>query len=115
MPFKDPELKKNYRRKWYAKNKESEKAHVKKRKLKIKKWFYEYKNRLSCSNCGEASPATLEFHHKSRNKKENEIGLMVNDGFSILKITEEIKKCEVLCANCHRKLHYKESTNLKSY
>ena len=107
MPFKDPDYRKRYRREWYSKNKKSEKEHVKKRKLKIKNWFKEYKNNLSCLKCGENHFATLEFHHQNRNKKEKNIGLMVNDGFSKKKILSEIRKCNVLCANCHRKIHSK--------
>ena len=109
MPFKDPEYRRKYRREWYKKNKESEKKHVKRRKLEIKKWFKNYKKSLFCKKCSEKHPATLDFHHKSKNEKEREIGFMVNDGYSIKKIKQEIKKCEVLCANCHRKIHYKNN------
>lgn len=107
MPFKDLEKRREYRRKWYSKNKNSEKIHVKRRKIKIKNWFKEYKKNLTCSNCSENHIAALEFHHKINNKKEGNIGNMVNDGFSIKKILEEIDKCIILCANCHRKIHYK--------
>ena len=111
MPFKDPEYRRKYRRKWYSKNKESEKGHVRRRKLEIKKWFAEYKKKLSCSECDENHPATIEFHHKEENQKEKGIAIMVNDGCSIKKISEEMRKCEVLCSNCHRKLHYKKRIN----
>ena len=111
MPFKDPEYRREYRKKWYAKNKESEKAHVKRRKLELKKWFFNYKKTLFCSKCKENHIAALEFHHKKGYKKEGAIINLVNDGYSIKKIAEEIKKCEVLCSNCHKKLHYKERNN----
>ena len=106
MPFKNPEYRRKYRRKWYTKNKESEKAHVRRRKLELKKWYQSYKKKLSCLKCSESHPATLEFHHKIRRSKKNDVGILVNDGYSISIILEEIKKCKVLCANCHRKLHY---------
>ena len=109
MPFKDPEYRRKYRRKWYARNKESEKAHVRRRKLEIKKWFKDYKKNLKCSKCSESHIATLEFHHKSKKNKENQIAIMVNDGCSIDKIKGEISKCQILCANCHRKIHYKNN------
>jgi len=31
---------------------------------------------------------------------------MVSEAYSIKKIKEEIKKCNIFCANCHRKKHY---------
>ena len=109
MPFKDIDKRRKYRREWYSKNKDSEKEHVKKRKNQLKKWFRGYKRNMFCSICLEKHPAIIEFHHKNPHKKEKNIGLMVNDGFSKKKILEEIKKCQVLCANCHRKKHYKNN------
>ena len=52
-------------------------------------------------------PATLDFHHKS-NKKDS-ISNMVVNGYSISKINKEIKKCQILCSNCHRKVHYQNN------
>ena len=113
MPFRDSEYRRKYRRKWYSQNKESEKQHVYKRKRYLKNWFLDFKKNLNCSKCNENHPATLEFHHKKEHKKEKAIGDMVDDGYSIKKILEEIKKCEVLCSNCHKKLHY-NNKNLKT-
>ena len=111
MPFRDPEYRRKYRREWYAKNKESEKAHVKRRKLEIRKWFQNYKRGLVCSKCIEDHPATLEFHHRFNQKKEKAIENMVDDGCAIKRILMEIKKCEIVCANCHKKLHYDKRIN----
>lgn len=106
MPYKDPEKRRAYRRKWYSKNKDTEKEHVRKRKAKIRKWFSSHKKNLKCFKCNENHPATLEFHHKSNNK-EMGVGKMVAEGSSINRILNEIKKCCVLCANCHKKEHYR--------
>jgi len=107
MPLKDPEKRREYRRKWYKGNSKSEIAHVKRRKQEIRKWFIEFKKNLKCSVCSESHPATIEFHHKSGENKENEIGFMVGHGYSIESIRKEIEKCQVVCANCHRKIHHK--------
>ena len=104
MPFKDPEKKNAYRRKWYSLNSESEKNHVARRKRQLRKWLEDYKRNIKCTICGENHPATLDFHHKS--DKKFIISFMIANGYSIQKIEEEITKCEVLCSNCHRKLHY---------
>jgi len=112
MPYKDLEKRRLYRRKWYANNKESEKKYVSSRKNKIRTWLAECKCNLSCSKCGEKHPAIIDFHHKG--KKESAIADMVNNGISIEKIKKEINECEVLCANCHRKLHWNKTTKLKN-
>ena len=78
MPYKDREKRLACRRKWYAENKSSEKAHVKKRKDSIRKWFQNYKKSLKCFKCGEDHVATMDFHHNS-GKKENGISKMVAD------------------------------------
>jgi len=107
MPYKDIEKRRACRRRWYAENKESEKTHIKRRKLEIRKWFWEYKARLKCIKCGEDHVSTIDFHHQI-GKKEQAISKMVTDGYSIGKILTELEKCEVLCANCHRKIHFRK-------
>jgi hypothetical protein len=61
-----------------------------------------------CIKCGEKDPCTLDFHHL-RDKHFNisqALRVIKNPStFSIADVEEEIKKCVVLCANCHRKLH----------
>ena len=54
----------------------------------------------------EIHPAIIDFHHKKDKKKEMAISFMVANGYSIAKIKEELSKCQVVCANCHRKIHY---------
>ncbi len=108
MPLKDPEKRRAFRRKWYSENKTSEKAHVKRRKLEIKKWSQEYKSNLKCINCGESHPASIDFHHKT-GEKEHSISKLVAEGYSVERIKKELDKCIVLCANCHRKEHFKNN------
>jgi len=113
MPYKDPEKRRECRRRWYANNKESEKAHINRRKNEIRNWFIDYKSKLKCSKCREDHPATLDFHHKNSKEKEFNVTFMSYFGYSIERIKKEIAKCIILCANCHRKLHYEE--NKKPY
>ena len=56
-----------------------------------------------CCMCGEKDVACLDFHHL-RDKSAEIAKLIENDNLTQIKI--EINKCIVLCANCHRKLHY---------
>ena len=56
--------------------------------------------------CGEARVACLDFHHKDLTSKR--FGLSDGDKHSIKDIDAEIRKCIVVCANCHRILHAEE-------
>lgn len=90
----------------YQNNKE---YYAKRRKInraKTIKWFKEYKATLKCERCGENHPVTLDFHHKDPALKVYQISKISNVSISLLK--KEITKCIILCANCHRKLHYEK-------
>jgi len=89
---------------WYNKHKKSEIAHVQRRKKETRKWLWKYKNELKCSKCLEHHPAIIDFHHRE-GKKEKGVAQMIIDGYSIERIKQELSKCDVLCSNCHRKLH----------
>src|SRR5262249_4070916 len=75
-------------------------------KEKFRRWLMELKESMGCSLCPERHPACLLFHHREPNHKDFEIGdaMLVR---SKERIDAEIKKCMVLCANCHAKLHFK--------
>ena len=58
-----------------------------------------------CIKCGyNKYPEVLEFHH--RNPTEKDFSISKKGHYrSWKRISEEIKKCDLLCANCHRELH----------
>jgi len=119
MPFKDPERRKQYQKKyhaeWYEANKDQRKAEVKSRKEQIRSWFYEYKKTLSCSICGLSGqdyPRALDFDHRPNEKKDMIVSKLVGDGYGMARILKEISKCDVLCANCHRRItHDRQEAN----
>lgn len=102
---------KNYMAKHYIENKEYYFKNSKLQKQKIKDTINEIKNSSQCIVCGEDHPATLDFHHFEDNK-EFCIGEGIRHGFE--KTKSEIKKCVILCSNCHRKKHWDERQELKS-
>ena len=55
-----------------------------------------------CVDCGEGDVRVLEFDHV-RGIKESDISTLVRVGAAWQRIVREIAKCEVRCANCHRR------------
>jgi hypothetical protein len=112
MPYKDPQKAKTMHKigsaAHYQRNKEAIKASTAARNKKKREEFQAYKATLSCIQCGENHPATLDFHHhtpKPTNRKINE--LLKERAWS--RIYREIEEnCVVLCSNCHRKHHWEE-------
>ena len=64
-----------------------------------------------CEWCGFKGPvACFDFHHIDATKKGENISVILSlssDEF-IERIGPELKKCTLLCANCHRILHSSE-------
>jgi hypothetical protein len=54
-----------------------------------------------CVDCGESDAICLEFDHVRGKKKGNIARMLGNYGWPT--IEKEIAKCEVRCANCHRR------------
>lgn len=105
---KDPQKNREYQAKWYRENKEIQYARIKANKKRLIDWISEYKKTLKCSKCPENHPAALDFHHRNPEEKEGRIADLANKGWSVKRLMSEIEKCDVLCANCHRKLHWEE-------
>ena len=58
-----------------------------------------------CKKCGELRFYVLDFHHRNPEEKANVIAHMIKSS-SAENLIAELKKCDVLCANCHREFHY---------
>jgi hypothetical protein len=111
MPYKDPEKRKAYAKKWnaefYKNNSVAEYKRIKTRRNELRIWLDEYKSKLACSICGENHPACLDFHHRDSKTKDFSPGNIRGWGWGRERVLQEIDKCVVLCSNCHRKLHAK--------
>jgi len=75
------------------------------KKSKIREHLNELKRDSACSKCGFDNPVALQFHHKNPESKKYTIGTMASQGYPLETIEKEIKKCIILCANCHAIKH----------
>lgn len=83
----------------YYKNKESELEAKKRRRDEKRKWLWEYLKSHPCVDCGNDDPRVLELDHLG--DKIDSVSRLVSQGNSLNSVIEEVKKCEVRCANCH--------------
>ena len=99
------EDKKKYHRDWYHAHRDVELARRKKRTEKHRRFVRhvigEIKLILGCKHCGyDKSPYALDFHHRDPDVKSFYVASYASK--RVLAVLEEIEKCDVLCANCHR-------------
>jgi hypothetical protein len=80
-------------------------ARDKRRRARGRQLINAYKKKNFCAFCGEAKPQFLVFHHVFHDDKFAKVSDLV--GKSASRITAEIAKCIVLCADCHNGLHAK--------
>lgn len=123
----------NYHKQWHKKHPEKNaeykkrdyKKHREKRLAFSKKYWKEYREGRNpivrnnyrkrvayfresgvCVVCKENHPACLDWHHRDSSLKEFPVCRGISDGFSEEEIWKEIEKCDILCSNCHRKIHW---------
>lgn len=93
-------------RAYYAANKEKHKAAATERKKKniafVQKYVYDLLQQKGCISCSENHPAALDFDHV-RGEKYKNVSSLIAQGSSLESVLEEIEKCDIRCANCHRK------------
>ena len=97
-----------YVRQHYKKNKKQYYDRNIRRKNEAREYVINFKKNGKCGRCPEHRWWVLDFHHT--NNKKDYITRLFSYGIDTVK--REIEKCELLCANCHRDLHYQEKTLL---
>jgi len=98
---------KEYQQDWYRRNKDKHKKQVairnKRMRLEMQRWVLEYLATHPCVDCGEDDPIMLEFDHVRGRKRDSVCGLIKRRISSLEPLKAEVAKCEVRCANCHRR------------
>lgn len=101
MPSNDPEYQRRYKQEHYAKNKQKYVDQAAARKRLLKNEINAIKN-VPCMDCGvKYPPYVMDFDHRPDEKKLGNIAHMINNNQKS-KIFAEIKKCDIVCSNCHR-------------
>ena len=74
---------------------------AKQKSLQNKQFLWDFLKEHPCVDCGEIDPIVLEFDHLS--DKKGCLSTLAGQGLGLETIKQEVNKCEVRCANCHRK------------
>lgn len=94
-----------FKRAFYERNLEDYKKKSARQKLESiqrnRERVHSYLSTHPCVDCGETDPIVLQFDHIK--DKARGISQLVLDGVAWEKIECEIAKCQIRCANCHRK------------
>lgn len=96
---------------WYHRNRQRQNQRTAQNRKNTRAWFREHKKTLSCIKCGQNHPATLDFHHVFKLPTNRKVQEMLNNNCSRQNILDELRKCVVLCSNCHRIHHYNEKVD----
>lgn len=114
MPLKDPEARRTYHRE-YMRNRHAKDPEARARQLarvrrndaryeaEKRAWIDAYLADHPCVDCGEDDREVLDFDHV-RGKKTAAVSAFIRGGYSLAKLIAEVAKCDVRCANCHRRI-----------
>jgi hypothetical protein len=110
MAYKNIDDRKVASKKHYLKNKQRYLDRNKRYREEIRKYVQDIKENTPCADCGKKYPYyVMDFDHLG--DKEFDINYLTATG-RCGKLRDEIKKCEVVCANCHRiRTHNRASTS----
>ncbi len=93
-----------YKQEHYAANRQRNIDRVKARKSEVitkrVRWLLDFLAAHPCVDCGEADTLVLEFDHLGDKRFTIANGLRDRNWDSVL---NEMAKCDVVCANCHRR------------
>ena len=78
----------------------------KRHRIKVRSELLNFLSTKKCVDCGENDPIVFEFDHKDPSIKFKPISKMLSGHYSWNSLLKEIEKCEIRCANCHRRKSY---------
>ncbi len=91
---------------YYSKNLKSENDRRYRNQKRIRGETQQFVQSLKaspCSDCGESHPYwAMDFDHRDPKEKKFSIGVATTVGVSRKRLLQEIEKCDLVCALCHR-------------
>jgi hypothetical protein len=110
------EISRNFQRTRAPKSLKPRNVYERERRAALGTWVLNYLQTHPCVVCGESDPIVLDFDH-IRGKKKYPVTYMISHQYCLETVIEEIAKCQVLCANCHRRKTAKEQnwSRLRDY
>lgn len=94
-------------RDWYERNKTTARASIDRRQALVRATnralLAEYFAAHPCVDCEETDIRVLDFDHRDDVHKRCNVARLLGGGISWEAIVAEIAKCDVRCANCHRR------------
>lgn len=98
----DADMLKAWRREHNASNRSVKRTNDYLRKKEVKDYVDKIKSETPCTDCHRFfPPVAMDFDHVRGNKARN-IASFVASGYKLDLIKEEIEKCDLVCACCHR-------------
>lgn len=112
MAYKNIEDRKAASKRHYYANKAKYMERNKKYKISIRAYVHDLKEKTPCADCQLNYPYyVMDFDHLD--DKENAISFLSATG-RIGALKREIQKCEIVCANCHRKRTHERLQNVSA-
>ena len=110
MPYKDIKQQKDFQHEWYLKNKTSVYERSSCTRSKRRQKIQTIKD-VPCVDCGiKYHYCVMQFDHRPEFIKVAGINTLLTTS-TMEAVLNEIKKCDVVCANCHAMRTFKRRTN----
>jgi hypothetical protein len=124
LPYKDKELGRQKKKEYYQRTREQRKAYDARPDRVLRTRYLDSKRRVErkkiavnllggiCTDCKKTYHLSCyDFHHEDPTTKEFDPCAGTTKKLEVF--LNEIKKCVLLCANCHRLRHFKYETEFK--
>lgn len=90
----------------YRNNTKGYRDRIDAKKSFLRKLLIDLKNDKACMDCGIIYPYyVMDFDHRDASTKIAEVSKLVSNG-ELQALLDEIAKCDLVCANCHRRRTY---------